>query len=276
MTTVKCSEKSITDLLAYKHAEDVFVPQCKTGSTAYDQVMIFDAWAMKKAWAHPLITGYEIKTDRSDFDNDEKWMGYLPYCNKFYFVCPSKMIQPEELPDSVGLMWVATTGTRLYIKKKAPHRDIENPHDLMKYVLMCRVEIVRSTMYHGNRSEEVEYWKQWLEKEDEKKSVGHKVSKKLQGLFKTRVEDVERTNRHLKVENERLQIVAKVFKDMGIRSCSWNLEEMIRERINETRQVLPVGIRDSLRNASETLNRFILELDKLEAKEKEHDNGQNN
>ena len=267
---VKLTEKSITELLAYKHAEDVFISQCKTGSTMYDQIMIFDAWAMKKAWAHPLITGYEIKIHRSDFDGDEKWMGYLPYCNKFYFICPSKMIMPTELPDSVGLMWVATTGTRLYTKKKAPHRDIENPHDLMKYILMCRCEIVRSTMYHGNRSEEVEYWKHWLEEADEKKSVGYKVSKKLQQLFETRVEDVERINRRLKTENERLQTVKKVFDELNIRLCSWNIEDEIRKHINDAKQVLPIGIRDSLRSASDILNKFVLELDKLEAKEREH------
>jgi hypothetical protein len=28
----------------------------------------------------------EIKSSVSDFINDEKWEGYLPYCNRFFFV----------------------------------------------------------------------------------------------------------------------------------------------------------------------------------------------
>lgn len=67
----------ITDLLIARHAGDVFVPECKNGSTwetyySDQRLLKLDGWAMKKSWKNPCMTGYEIKVDRSDFLNDEK------------------------------------------------------------------------------------------------------------------------------------------------------------------------------------------------------------
>lgn len=52
------------------------------------------------------VNGYEVKISRSDFKSDDKWTEYLPFCNKFYFVCPPDLIQPSELPKEIGLIYV--------------------------------------------------------------------------------------------------------------------------------------------------------------------------
>jgi len=73
----------LVDLLAAKHSEDVFVPECKLGPSYGDGNGRIDAWAMAKSWAHPLVNAYETKVSRSDFLNDNKWQMYLPFCNQF-------------------------------------------------------------------------------------------------------------------------------------------------------------------------------------------------
>ena len=50
--------------------------------------------------------GYEIKVSRADFLQDKKWESYLKFCNWFYFVTPVGIIDPKELPDSIGLIEV--------------------------------------------------------------------------------------------------------------------------------------------------------------------------
>ncbi len=141
---MKLSAYDIKQLLANKHYEDVFVPECKT--TRYGVYTILDAWVMLKSWTHFSTIGYEIKVNRSDFLNDSKWASYLPYCHEFYFVCPSGLISPEELGNQVGLLWASKNGTMLYNKKKAPRRDVEIPYSIYQYVLACRAKVVHERL----------------------------------------------------------------------------------------------------------------------------------
>jgi len=61
--------------------------------------------------ASQRIKGYEFKVSRSDFLNEirtEKWRSYLEYCHTFSFVCPRGLIQKEEIPPKIGLLWITT------------------------------------------------------------------------------------------------------------------------------------------------------------------------
>lgn len=78
--------KNILRLLEAKHSKDLLIPECKDGPTqSVSEHLRMDAWVMNRSWAHPCYTAYEIKVTRSDFLNDRKWRGYLPYCNEFFF-----------------------------------------------------------------------------------------------------------------------------------------------------------------------------------------------
>ena len=109
----------IAQLLAAKHADDVFVTECKDGPSTSGHIKL-DAWAMRRSWAHPSFIGYEIKVSRSDFVGDTKWPQYLGVCNEFYFVCPAGIIRSEELSPEAGLLQIVSTGTRLLTKKRLP------------------------------------------------------------------------------------------------------------------------------------------------------------
>ena len=49
---------------------------------------------------------FEFKVSRRDFLADKKWMHYLEFCNAFAFVCPAGLIQKNEVPPGIGLLWV--------------------------------------------------------------------------------------------------------------------------------------------------------------------------
>jgi len=139
------SAQIILNALRQKHSDDVFVSECKNGATYTPQesLLMLDAWVLKKTWNPVTSIGYEVKVSRSDFKNDEKWEGYLPYCHHFYFVCPSGLILPEELPQNIGLMYLTKTGNKLITKKLSVRRDVELPRfvNLLLYVLMCRCSL---------------------------------------------------------------------------------------------------------------------------------------
>lgn len=132
-------------LLARRHTQDVFVHECKNGpSQGVAGMQRLDGWAMKKSWLNPLAIGYEVKVSRSDFTGDRKWPGYLEYCNEFYFVTPLGLIEASEVPEPAGLIVCSRNCKRLFIKKKAPYRDLEVPASLLKYILFARVAVCDS------------------------------------------------------------------------------------------------------------------------------------
>ena len=159
------SQAQLTQLLAARHSADLFVPQCKTGPTHYaghGELKILDAWAMRKSWAQPTTFGYEIKMSRGDFLGDDKWRGYLDYCSQLYFVCPSGVIDPAELPGYVGLLVASKNMKRLYCKRKAVEREVEIPESLWRYILMWRTEVTGDQESRTNNGRGADYWRKWL------------------------------------------------------------------------------------------------------------------
>jgi len=251
---IRITSGDIERLLKAKHEEDVFVPQCKTGATfSGGRVHILDAWVMKKSWAHPLTTGYEIKVSRGDFLHDEKWRAYLPFCNAFYFVCPTGMIKPEELPADTGLMYVSKTGTKLFTKKKAPYRS-ENLtlEPIYKYVLMHRAKISRAR----DITNQIEDWSDWMAQRDADKQLGYNVSRKIRQLVATRVHAVEADNKRLEKQNEQLQQVKEVLDKLGLGAGSmyaYGLEQ----RIKDAATLLPGNIESRARSLATDLEKFL-------------------
>ena len=144
------TEKEVLGVLASKHTRDLFVPHCKIGPSwgvsghcecgrKYpSNGFILDAWIMPFSWTRPII-GYEIKISHSDFRRDKKWFGYLEFCNLFYFVCPWGLIEPREVPEEAGLIYLTKTETSLRYIKRAPSRWWHAiPQGIFQYVLMWR------------------------------------------------------------------------------------------------------------------------------------------
>lgn len=134
------NDRNILELLAERHIDDLFIPECKDGSTVFSSHLRLDAWVMKRTWSPKTCIGYEIKISRSDWLRDQKWLKYISLTNLFYLVCPQGIIEKQEVPSGVGLLWTTKNGNGLRTALKAQRREIEWPVDLLVYILMCRVK----------------------------------------------------------------------------------------------------------------------------------------
>lgn len=147
------TSQQILALLRQRHVRDVFVPECKNGSSFLARHARLDAWAMRRSFAPWSTFGYEIKVSRSDFTSDRRWPEYLPLCHQFYFVCPAGLIRKNDLPspmyEAVGILWAE--GERLWVHRCAARTDpdLSKITQLMAYVLMSRSRIVRN-MHEAN------------------------------------------------------------------------------------------------------------------------------
>jgi hypothetical protein len=219
------TESDILTLLANRHVRDVFVPRVHLGPSGSGQM---DAWAMTKSFTQNCMFGYEIKCSRSDFVRDTKWRVYLEFCSRFFFVAPSGIINPDELPPETGLLVPSKNGTMLFIKKKAPDRHVIVPQEFWWHLVMGRCLITRAS--HTDCTAE---WKQWLDEKDEKKHIGYNVSKKIRELVAQRIEAVESANRKLRHDAEEVEEAKRVLVARGLWDEShWNRSIDMRNRLD--------------------------------------------
>lgn len=254
--------KDIIDLLADKHASDLFVAECKTGATYTGTGMRMDAWAMKKTYSPPTTIGYEVKVSRGDFVNDNKWPEYLKGCHQFYFVSPRNVIDPEEVPEQCGLLYVAKTGTRLFTKKKAPWRDIGWPVDVMAYVLMTRAKIVQS--YFNGMVQDVDqegYWRRWLGNKESRKTLGHTV----RGRIADTARKIGHENEELRRQMEAYDEIRERIKELGFDTSKPVSEWQVRNKLDGLSGEIPEGLARSLRYEAKSLERIADSVDELRA-----------
>lgn len=108
---------------------------------------IFDAFMIQPF--DRKIRGFEFKVSRSDFLSDiklkpetiaynwnldryvAKWTKYLTYVNIFYWVCPSGLIQPNEIKEPAGLIWIPG----MVIKKRPRSINKDMDIKLLKEIL---------------------------------------------------------------------------------------------------------------------------------------------
>ena len=252
---VRPAADQLLDLLLQKHHDDICVPECKTGSTWINNFSVLDLWVMKKSWTNFRAFGYEIKVNRGDFLRDNKWQGYLKYCTDFYFVAPPGIVQPEELPQDIGLLVSSTNLKRLYTRRKAVNRKVDIPVSIFIYVLMWRANIIRENQGGG-----LKYWRRWMAEKDEKKELGYNVSRKIREITGKRIHSVEVENHRLQKENEKLNIVKSILDKLGVdsnRISSWNAEQRIREKIKEIETGIPEGLEGYLDGALKNIQKIM-------------------
>lgn len=137
---------NLIDRLRFKHAQDVFVPECKDGPTHGAKHRRLDAWVLLKTWSPPTCIGYEVKVSRGDWLGDRKWEGYRELVNLLYLVAPKGLVKPDELPEGVGLMEAVgkESSAGLRTVRKAVRREGFPPPELLYYVLMNRFDAHRA------------------------------------------------------------------------------------------------------------------------------------
>lgn len=258
--TNNMSARAIVDLLAERHKEDVFVPECKDGPTWNNGASRLDAWAMRKSWANPCTWGYEVKISRNDWLRDIKWQGYTDLVNEFYLVAPNEKVIPlSEVPDGIGLLYVASTGTRFFTKRKAHHREcsVEAANVLMQYVLQSRASIDVK-----KQPKTVAAWKEWLSEKEENRKIGHRVSQQLAAKYERDVETVRREMYVIKQDKEFAEKVKVATEALGVR---WNDGHWGGERLAKD---ISTTVRGPLLNADQIrrLKQAAAEIAEITAK----------
>ncbi len=173
----KVTSNDIKIALANSHeGKSFFTTECKTGPT-YDNTHLykFDGLAIAKSWAHPCITGYEIKVSRSDFLGDNKYFCYLPYCNEMYFVVPKGLIDKNEIPTEFGLIYYNPETETLLTKKKAIYRNIEISGEMLMYIFMNKIDSDRYP-FHSSKAD---FFKDWLNKKKSNRDLGYAVKSRM-------------------------------------------------------------------------------------------------
>ena len=261
MVDKKMTASQIVSVLAAKHLDDVFVPECNLGS-AWARCGRMDAWAMKKSWSDPVTWGYEVKVSRSDFLNDDKWRQYMDHCHEFYWVCPWGLIQPNEVGEGAGLMWVTRTGTRAIRKVKAVRRDIGFSELVFRYVLMSRAQIVRD-MHESNRMTEREYWENWLERREVDRAFGERLGRTIREVVEKEVLAVRAENERLKKKHSDYDDIRNVLEELGIDPERPPMTWGLRRRVREAREAVPPALMNSLRSIRSEAKRLEQRLEEL-------------
>lgn len=255
-------------LLAAKHSQDVFVPECKTGGSMQEHGR-FDAFAMAKSWAHPMATGYEIKVSRQDFLRDVKWRQYLPACNRFFFVAPSGVIDPSEVPEGAGLLLTSQGGTKLFTKRQAPYKaaDPVALAAVLQYVLFWRVPAVAAERYPvSTREMSLAYWEAWMADRKFTKDLGWKVGKALREAHQRDVVDVQARQQHLENEVRRLAHVDGWLKALDIGPGTWRIEDRLRAKAAELSEAFPADLVATLHAARHNLDQLLAKVADAKAK----------
>lgn len=246
------TEGQITALLAARHSEDIFVPQCKDGPThSRSNHFKLDVWAMRRSWANWSTIGYEIKVARQDWIRDTKHNEYAKLVHEFYLVSPPGVIMPDELADGIGLLWCSKTATRLYTKRKAAYRDIEPPVDLLLYVLMFRALIDRFPKYDQRSG-----WEHYFTQKHDDRLFGANLRGRIAQRFRERVESVNLENERLRARIEKFHALAAEIERRGI--PIYGDASSIADRIQE---ILPSGFRRALESLKSSIEKILRETE---------------
>lgn len=252
MSTI--TAKDIVSLLEVRHSRDVFFEEVNLGS-AHANCRRLDAWAMPRSWAKWTTHGYEIKVSRSDFVRDNKWHGYREHVENMWFVCPHGLIQPEELPEGVGLLWVAKTGSRLFTKRKAVRREA-NATETMIYLLMSRTRPHRG--FASPQEEPAAYWRAWLERKEANREMGRVASQAI----RKRALELEYENAELRRQNETLATVKRELQ--ALRLDGWDPVGALRRQRQREEEVVDRALRQRLEGARRSIDLALERIAELD------------
>lgn len=215
------SRDDILALLERKHSKDAIVPECKNGETwGARDLLKLDAWVLCRTYSPLTTIGYEIKTSRQDFEQDQKWTGYLDLCHAFYFVCPAGLIRATDLPQRVGIIWASKD--RLFTKRKAERvePDVEKLNRLLIYVLMSRTQIV-ANMDEVHKDQQVDRLKEIrdvIEYANERKELAHFVRGHIRSIY----DQIISKDRTIEGRESAIERFREALERLGI---TWNSQE---------------------------------------------------
>ena len=251
----KVTSTDIKIALSHKHIKDFFLTECKSGSTWFTvpgDMKILDALAIRKSWANPCFTGYEIKVSRGDFLRDSKFYRYEEICNCLYLVCPKGMIDRTELPESVGLMVYDPDKKTLTTRKKAIYREITYSPDLLLYIIYSRLDSDRYPFFDSKRK----YFEEYVAQKKNSKDLAYYVRTRLVQENEELIKQVEALG-HFREEYDKHRAIMKVLEKYNIWSFRGDtLAAALDKRLSRTVPEDISSVRHTLEAVVERLKRM--------------------
>lgn len=105
---------------------------------------------------HRWIRGFEIKTNRGDFLKDRKWTQYSKFCSSLSIVCPEGLIEPHEIGDPFGLLWIYNSLSVVWKKKPKNFQKRNSLSWLWTYVEVLELEMSRISLQAVALSHEID------------------------------------------------------------------------------------------------------------------------
>jgi len=256
----------IMALLNAKHSKDVIIPECKNGETwGARDLLKMDAWVLKRSYSPLTTIGYEIKCSRQDFEQDQKWTGYLDLCHEFYFVCPAGLIRTTDLPNRVGIIWASKD--KLHTKRKAQkvEPDIEKLSRLLIYVVMARSKIVAP-----NRNEEPEQepksrlqsLRETVEKANERKELAYFIKGHVRQIY----EQTREIDFNLRPREENVKRFEKQLAELGIvwdsNAYHWQDNMRVENEIKLLKNQISFRTLEGMKRLAHTLTDVVEEIEK--------------
>lgn len=259
--------------LAKRHERDAFFTEVNTGSAYADRGSIgrFDAVAIEKSYVRSRIIGYEIKVTRSDFRGDTKWDRYLPLCNQFSFACPAGLIQPQELPAEVGLVYYNRDTQTLYTRRKAAFRPIEVPVPVLMSIIVNRVDNDKRHPFFSSAREACEAY---VADKDERRNLGYHVRTRLAQdveQLRSRAAELESQLERSKSDVQAADLYRQALRDLGIQG--WRDDQRIEElrRLVAGTTGMTPTMRQRLARVREQLPSLMQMLDEVVAEHAERE-----
>lgn len=177
---------------------------------------------------HPSYTKfsvsiYEIKVSRSDFLSDirkEKWRGYLPHCNRFYFAVAEGVATKQDIPEEAGLMIRGAKGWTTV--KAAPPND----RDIPRITLMSLVFARQRQTVRERRTDRVMDARGRWDRRKQLKVFGQRIAEALakQANYEDATHDLKEA-----VETIREAVRDGLGSDPGERWPEWDLRKLVRK-----------------------------------------------
>lgn len=247
----------------------MIIPECKNGETwGARDLLKMDAWVLKRSYSPLTTIGYEIKCSRKDFEQDQKWTGYLDLCHEFYFVCPAGLIRTTDLPQRVGIIWASKD--RLHTKRKAQRvePDTEKLSRLLIYVVMARSKIVAS-MYELDRHEPKDHLqslREAVEEANKRKDLAYFIKGHVKQIYeRTRDMDFNLQNREVAIKRfeEKLAELGIVWDS---KVNAWQDNMRIENEIRLLKNQISYRTLESMKRLASTLTGVVEEIEQYRRK----------
>lgn len=262
----------ILDLLKAKHFKDVFIPECKNGETwGARDLLKLDAWVLVRTYSPLTTIGYEIKCNRQDFEQDQKWTKYLDLCHQFYFVCPAGLIRATDLPSRVGIIWASKD--KLHTKHKAERIEPNwgKLKDLLIYIVMARSKIVAS-MYERDTpdipQDRLEFLRKTVEEANAKQELAYFVKghvREHSEILRKREAELSHREMYLKGFEERL---ARLGITWDSEKGDWRDSNRVGSEIDLLKQRVDYQTLENMRHVGNTITELVKVIDEYRSEGK--------